>query len=176
LPEPVAQDRHRAIRAPAAPVVVRREGAPGHRTHAEHVEIAAADEQPVHRPQFAARVEVEARAARGEHAGEHVLLIAQEFPLHVGHGLAGARLVVVAQHHQAIRLVHRQRLEQQRVHQGEDGDVGADAERQGEQGHAADDRRVAQLPHGESEVAAQRKQQSHGAFDVVAGHVVGWRL
>ena len=70
-----------------------------------------------------------------------------------------------AEDDQPIRVVDRQRLQDQRVDEREDGDVGADAERQREQGHAADDRRPAHLPEGECQVTAERRHQSHGPFD-----------
>ena len=69
------------------------------------------------------------------------------------------------EHHEAIRFMHRQRLQHQGIDQREDGKVGADAEGEREQGDRTDDGCLPELADGETQVTAERRQQSHGGFD-----------
>lgn len=143
------------------------------RLHAQQVEKAAADEQAIRRANLAARVEVETRVAVGAGADQHVLMVPQVFPLRVGDRRVRSTRALVAENHELLRRMDRQLLEHQRVDQREDRHVGADAERQREQGDAADDRRLPHLPDGEREVAAERRHKSHAPLDEVHAQQVG---
>ena len=174
LPESITEDRDRPIRTAAAPIIVGREQAANLRRDAERVEEAAADEEPLRVARLAAGIQVEARVAVGADADQHLLVIADVLPLRVGQRGVGAAYALEAENHQPIRLVDRQRLEDQRVDQREDRDVGADAEGQREQRHAADDGRLPHLPDGELEVTNERRHESHAPFD--AQHSArGWQ-
>ena len=165
LPEAVTEDRHRSIRSAAAPVIVGREETPDVRRYAERVEEPPADEEALRVARLAAGVQVEARVAVGADADQHRLVIADVLPLRIGQRGVRAANALEPQDHQPIGLVHRQRLEDQRVDQREDRDIGADAQRQRQKGHAADNRRLPHLPDGEFQVPDERRHKSHGPFD-----------
>lgn len=59
----------------------------------------------------------------------------------------------LTEHHELLWRMDRQRLEHERVHQVEDGNVGPDAQREREHGHAAHDRRLPHQAKREAEVA-----------------------
>lgn len=68
----------------------------------------------------------------------------------------------LTEHHELLWRMDRQRLEHERVHQVEDGNVGPDAQREREHGHAAHDRRLPHQAKREAEVAADRVECAHG--------------
>ena len=125
------------------------------RGHTERVEEPAADEQALRRSRFATRAQVEARVAVRGDAHQHLLMIADVLPLRIGQRVVVHQRIRLAEDDQSIRVVDRQRLQDQRVHQREDGDVGADAQRQRQQRDAAHDGRLPHLPEGECQVAAK---------------------
>ena len=155
LPETVTQHRDGPIRPTAAPVIAGREGPAEMRGHAERVEESAADEQALRGSRFATRAQVETGVAVRGDAHQDVLMIADVLPLRIGQRVGVTARIRVAEDDEPIRVVDRQRLQNQRVHEREDGDVGADAQGQREQGHAADDRRLPHLPEGEFQVTAE---------------------
>ena len=53
---------------------------------------------------------------------------------------------------QALRIAERQRLEEHAVHDGEDGAVGADAQRERRDGDGREPRRAPQRPDGVADV------------------------
>jgi hypothetical protein len=53
---------------------------------------------------------------------------------------------------QALRIPERQRLEEHAVHHGEDGAVGADAQRERRDGDGREPRRAPQRPDGVADV------------------------
>ena len=82
--------------------------------------------------------------------------------------------VVAPHHHQLSRLGVGQRLQQDALHHGEDGAVGADAQRQRGHGEPGVERRLQGLPEGEADVGAQRVPEhgvSPGRFVEVRGGV-----
>ena len=62
---------------------------------------------------------------------------------------AGA-VVELAEQGEAVRLRHRQRAYEQLIDDAEDGGVGADAEREGEDGHGGEAGMLEQLADGEA--------------------------
>ena len=65
-------------------------------------------------------------------------------------------------------ILVRQRLDQQRMDDAEDGRVGADAERQRQDGHCGKARRPAQHPRGVVQIPPGIIQPAQGAFVAVA--------
>ena len=102
LPEGVADDRHRAIRAAAAPVVVGRPRPSEDRLNAEHVEIASARPDAVDELGRSALREVEPRARPGEGAVEELRPVADGLPDRVGPRRSPLRQL--AHHDEALRI------------------------------------------------------------------------
>ena len=167
LPESVTQDRDRSVGPAAAPVVVGGEQS----GRCAACTPSVSKKRPLTNRPCALRVSPPAfRLKRGlpyaRDADQDVLVIADVLPLRVGQrGVGDQRMPLEAEDHQPIRLVDRQRLQDQRVDQREDRDVGADAQRQGEQRHAADDRRLPHLAEGELRSRPSEDTQSHAPFD-----------
>ena len=63
------------------------------------------------------------------------------------------------QHHQPLRFRERQRREQQRIDDAEDGGVGADAQRQRDHGDRSEAWTRDEKSHAVGEVAAENRQQ-----------------
>ncbi len=153
LPETIADDHDRAVLAASAHVVRLGEGAAENRRHAQHLEETAARHDAVGVVRLAAARQVEAGRAIGEGPVEQLgIARAQLLPQRVGPGrplLAGQQL------DEMLGLLDRQGAQHQRVDDREDRRVGADAERQGEDGDRRDHRRrpqrtnrIADVRHG----------------------------
>ena len=65
---------------------------------------------------------------------------------------AALRTVNRAEQHELVRVFHRQRAQEELVDEREDRGVGADADRNRQDGHGCEDRRLPQLAHGKREV------------------------
>ena len=90
--------------------------------------------------------EAEPRILHGRHLfhGMALLLPRQEIGRRDGHSIAILRGVFLPNHKQTLRVAERQRLEQHRVHNAENGGDGAHPERQGEQGDGGERRGLPQ--------------------------------
>jgi hypothetical protein len=150
-------------------IVLRQEYAPCGRRDAEQRKVVArheadADVVDLGRP----------RAGRGRHrhahggfsggrhdAGEH-LLPRGEIAVH-GKGHECRFTAGGGDLDQRARILHRQRLERERVEEGEDRGVGADAERQREDGRRRERGRLPQRPHGVLHVGKEDLQAHAGA-------------
>ena len=78
-----------------------------------------------------------------------------------GLGASGLSLELAAQAHQALRIRIRQRLQQDRVDDGEDRRIGADAKGEGGDG---DDAESGVFEDGTDRVADIRKQSAHSGI------------
>jgi hypothetical protein len=157
LPEPVADHRDRSVGAAAPPVVVRSKRSAEDRRHAEDVEIRAARPDPVHHFRLAALRQVEPRRRPGQRSSERLLPVAKRFPQRV-RPRGRRRRVALRHHHQLLRTPDRERPQHQAVEDGEDCRVGADAEREREDGDRRNDRRGRERAERVSKVL-------HGSFD-----------
>ena len=158
LPERMAQD-HDGVRPPR-PVVLDGEQAADGGRDAQDLEEPTRHELTDGR--FAEAVDAQRdalHAAAGQHATDQRPLDFEPAQDGVGEAdAAAARLVAVRQRHQAVRPRHRQRRQQQAMHQAEDRAVGADADSQCDH----DDRRERRGPstqaQGVRQVAAEIAQ------------------
>jgi hypothetical protein len=89
-----------------------------------------------HVARFPARRQIERVTAIGESSGKHVLAVANLLPDRVG------EISAVAAGHleQLFGMGHRQRFENQGIDQAENGGIGADSQRQREDGHGGKSR------------------------------------
>jgi hypothetical protein len=121
---------------------LRREEAPDGRLHAEHREVAGARQFAGAATRGGAAADYHRDAEIGEHAGKGGTAVAVELELGIGgreEGLA-AFFGAMVNRHQLGRAFHGQRFEERRVHEGEDGDIGADPEREGDDGDGGEAR------------------------------------
>ena len=144
---PHAVTKHRDGRT-MGQILSLRKGASGDRQHAENLEVIGGDVGALHRLRRVARSEVHRQGPEivDRHCLEHVVLP----PDHVlldGIRVAHAGRIPAAQLHDAIGLRIGQRLEQHRIHDGENGRVRADADGERGQGN-----------RGETDVPAHRAQ------------------
>ena len=146
LPEPVA-DHCNGTSAPAsATIVVCSECAPENRRNTEHLEETAADPQAVNRLRWPSSRKVEAIVGPRHGAVEQRRLAgANLFPDRVRPGTA-------LDNREAIGCPDGKRANQQAVDQREDRRVGADAERQREDGDGREDGRLGQHSHAVTDV------------------------
>jgi len=133
----VAQHYH-GIRARGA-IVLRREHSPDGGSYSQHLEKIAGDDFGGGLLRRTLPRQRDARSHTGDHAGESRVAI----PQIAIHGVGKDGFVVVAggvsrsvirgvEHHQALRIVHRERAQRHLIEEGKDGGIGADPQGQGE--------------------------------------------
>ena len=152
LPEPVADDRDRR-RALALPPFRRVEEAPGHRFHAQHVEVVPRHEQRPHPLGRLVRAHAQRAVAERQRAREArraVADVAVVEPRRVDVGSAGRDRL---DGDDASRVGDaRQRLEQHALHPAEDRRRGGDAQREREHGRGREPRVLGQEAEREAQV------------------------
>ncbi len=127
LPEAVADDGDRAVRPAAASIVLWREGAAQNRRGAEDVEEPTARPDAVDQFRLTACGEVESGRRPRCRAVERLLAIPDRLPDGVGPRAS-------IDHHEPLRLFHRQRAKDQAVEDREDCGVCPDPKRQRKNG------------------------------------------
>ena len=148
-PVAVAQHDHR-IRLRRA-IVLRRQHAPDGRPHAQHLEEIAGDHfGPCLRGRTLPR-QGNAGAHARDHAAECRVLVAQIAIQGIGEdrfavvaGAASGSVVLGMEHHQALRIFHRQRPQRDLVEQRKNGGIGPDPEGQREHRYRAEQRTAPQ--------------------------------
>ena len=123
-PEAVAEHRHRSG---AAPVVGGGERPADAGLHAEHVQEPPAHEEAGHHPGLAAVVEVESREGDTGDAVEGVLVVTHVLPHWMAEGGLHALRTLQRQAYQAVGAMDGERLEDQGLHNRENGERRADA-------------------------------------------------
>ena len=131
------------------PILCAREVAADGRRDAERRQIAGADDFAAQPFGFAVAGKAPLTAREERVLREHLLLIAEDFvlgirPHHLAKDARGCGAIRHEQvdHHQIVRLREGQRLQQQRVDEGEDRGVGADAEGERDDRDQGEDRRL----------------------------------
>lgn len=159
LPEAVAHDG--TWRAATAAIILGREHASPQRPDAEDVEEVSADEQSAS-AQSAVAIDVQVRAGPGQHAGEHVLMIAKLFPERIRQNREARRPPALPvreigqfDDREFPRLSDGQGAEQDRVDQLIDGDIASYT-----QGQHADGRQREPRPAG---------QETTGVLQILQG-------
>jgi hypothetical protein len=170
LPVGIADDRDRAFGTAAAPVVLRREPAAQDRLNAEHVEKRAADPHTLDQLRLTRTRQVETLDGKGSQPSEPAAVLAELLPDGVGPGveLVLARL----QYPEPLRIVNRERSEQQAVDDREHRGVRADAQGEGNDREGRHERRGMQGPPG----VAHSLARSHGTLDGPSSLKVGYNL
>ena len=162
LPERVADDGHRALRTAAAAIVLGGEGPPQDRGNPQHVEEAAAGQDPLHELGLSARREVESGVAAGHGTVEEaVLALADLLP-------DGVRPGTALQPHELSRVAHGKGAQDQAVEEREDRRVGADAQGQRQRGDEGEDGALAEHACAVAQVLAEVLEEA-GAARVPAG-------
>ncbi len=130
---------HRAGWSSSLPVVGRRERAPQNGRNAKRLEEPPADPDSLDQIGLAPLGEIEKRRHPGAHTLEQLGTFADLLPDGRGQERNRALRIDLAHGHEPVRLVNRQRPEQEAVDQGEDGRRRADAqgERQDGRGRVA---------------------------------------
>jgi hypothetical protein len=154
-PQAVADHRHRIDGV--QPTLLLREGAAQGRLDPEDPEEVAGHQlDPLHLGLlFVTQARLEAHVT-GQSV-EHLVRVAQVAEIEEGDLVVGGALGVGGEEaNQPSGVLHRrQRVQEDRVDEGEDGAVGADAEAQGDDGDKGEARSAEQTPEGVTEVASE---------------------
>ena len=155
-----AQYNHRLLAGHA--IVLRRERASERRSHAEHLEIVARDEQAPGSSGVVVDLEVHRREAQRSNARQHAVAIADVAVIRIR---AGGKPGRARDRHQALRPLDRERREEERIDDAEDRGVGADAERQRQDRDGGEAWRPQQRAHRVAKVGAEcgRARAGRGA-------------
>ena len=154
LPQLVADHGCPPVGAATRQVILRREQPANDGRHAERVEEVAADKEAIDRHRLAGYRQraLAATVAERQRAVEGLPVTADLIEGRVTEGGPRAAVAPVRQDHQALRMGHRQRPQDEAVDEREDRGVRADAERERQDGYGGDDRSGDERADGETEI------------------------
>src|SRR5436190_22871121 len=169
LPESITQDDFEPARATARLLIRALESATHDRLYAQHVEEFAAhfDSTKTLRFLFIDQSEIEIAIRR--HATEAATLVAEIEEIRIAHRTELWRRscfgeINSANGNKLLRRGKRQRLEEDRIDHAEDGGVGADSERESQDGDESEARMLDQLAQAVANVGHHMLRISAGRF------------
>ncbi len=157
---PIRMTQHHDRLPARHPIVVLAEHAPNGRLHSEHLKIITGNEFARGAIRLAVIRHARRKSVPCQNAGKDRIVVAQPLVHRVGEGfgvIAVTRNVSRcrprrAQHHQFVRVLHRELLQQNLVHQREDRRIRANAQCQRNHGNRREARALRQHPQPKRDV------------------------